>query len=123
VAWLFGKANSGIIYGDSFVSAIALGAMSGMGRAVGAGLGATIVTFSATGLKPQRWAFVVALLYVVAAQPRYHWVRTPTNWDRLSQSVDVLWPAVVCLSVAAIIGWLRRGHFITANSQASRTPS
>lgn len=106
-AWLVGKVNTGIMYGDSFVAALGLGVMNGMGRAICAGLGAAVVAFWATGRRPHRWALVVALLYAVAARPHYHYVRPTTNWDRISQTADVLWPAVVCLLVAAVIGWKR----------------
>src|ERR1700756_4601359 len=77
-SWLFGMATNGVIYHDVGVfSAIAIGAMDGMGRAVSAAFGAAIVTFFATGQKPHRWAVVVALLYVLAARPHYHFVTSP----------------------------------------------
>jgi hypothetical protein len=95
----------------------AFGVMSGMGRAVSAAFGAALVTFSITGQKPQRWALVVALLYFLAARPHYHWVDTPTNLGRLSQSADLLWPSVVCLSVPAMIGSMRGRHSMTARSE------
>jgi|GEM_PF-1148789 hypothetical protein len=109
VAWPFAKINSGIVYGGSIVSAIAMGMMTGMGRAVCAAFGAAIVTLLITGAKPQRWAWVVALLYVVASKPHIHWTRSPTSWDRWWQGADLLWPAILCLVVAAIIGKKRLG--------------
>lgn len=118
MAWLFGKLTDGMIYHASFPSAIAIGAMNGMGRAVSAAFGAAIVTFCATGKSPQRWALVVALLYVLAARPHYHWVGSPTNLDRLTQSADILWPAVACLSIAAMIGRMRRQHLKAATDNA-----
>lgn len=118
-AWLFGQVTNRITYGYSVGSALGMGVMTGMGRAVCAGFGAAIVTLSAIGVKPQRWAWVVALLYVFAARPHYHWARTPTGWDRLSQGADVLWPAVVCVAVAAIIGRLRHGHSMTSSESGN----
>ena len=108
LAWLFAKAKPETLYGDSFVAAISLGVMNGMPRAICAGLGAAVVTFAATSKRPHRWASVVALLYVVVARPHYHYVRPATTWYRIAQIADVLWPAIMCLFVAAIIGWKRR---------------
>jgi hypothetical protein len=118
-AWLFGHMTNRITYGDTVGSALGMGVMTGMGRAVCAGFGAAIVTLSAIGMRPQRWAWIVALLYVVAARPHYHWSRTPTGWDRLSQTADVLWPAVVCVGVAAIIARMRQGRSMTSSESGN----
>lgn len=106
LAWLFGRLSSGVIYGDGVLDAIAMGVMTSMGRAVAAALAAAIVTLSAAGPKPERWAFLVAILYVVDAS-RMHWHLPPRAWDRLWQSVDLLWPALACAVVAVIIARLR----------------
>ena len=60
-SWLFGKLNEHVIYGDSVAAAIAMGVMTGMGRAVCASIGAFSCVF-ANGEKPYRWGFVVAVL-------------------------------------------------------------
>ena len=106
-AWLFGRLNGGIIYGNSVPDAIAMGMMTSMGRAVAAALAAAIVTLAVASQKPERWAFMVAILYAVKA-PTMHWQVPPRAWDRLEQSVDVLWPAVACVVVANITARLRR---------------
>jgi hypothetical protein len=121
VAWPFMLANNGVIYGDSIISAIANGLVSGMGRAVCAGLGATVVTLSAAGEKPQRWASIVAVLYVFAARPHYHWTGSSTKWLLISQGVDVLWPAIVCLAVATIVGKKKLGHPNAGKSDGARS--
>ncbi len=120
-SWLFGKLNEHVIYGDSVAAAIAMGVMTGMGRAVCAAIGAFIVAFFANGEKPYRWGFVVAVLYLVAARPHVHWARTPTTWDRISQATDLLWPVIVCITTASMLGWLRRGKATTQNNTASAT--
>jgi hypothetical protein len=88
------------------LDAIAMGVMDSMGRAIAAALAAATVTLSATSKKPYRWAFVVAILYIVKA-PTQHWHVSPTAWGRLWQTVNVLWPALACLVVAIIIAKLR----------------
>jgi hypothetical protein len=105
--WLFGRLSNGVIYGDGVLDAIAMGVMDSIGRAMAAALAAATVTLSATSQKPHRWAFVVAILYVVRA-PTQHWHVSPTAWDRLWQSVNVLWPALVCVVVGVITAKLRR---------------
>jgi hypothetical protein len=110
LSWLFAKAKPETLYGDSVLAAISLGVANGMARAICAGLGAALVAFCGIGERPHRWASVVALLYIVAARPHYHFVRPATSWYRIAQTVDVIWPAIVCLAVAAIIGWKRRNR-------------
>jgi hypothetical protein len=107
-AWLFGRLNSRAIYGDGVLDAIAMGVMTSMGRAMTAALAAAIVALSAAGPKPERWAFIVAALYVVDVPVRMHWHLPPTAWDRLWQSVDLLWPAFACVVVAIVTARLRR---------------
>ena len=105
----FGKLTDGIIYGGSMFSAVAMGIVTSMGRAACAAIGAVIATRWAVGPKPQRWALVVALLYMVASRPRYHYVAPPTTWDRVSDAANLAWPAIACVATAGLVGWLRRG--------------
>ena len=112
-----GRVANGITYGDNFVAAIAMGIMDSTGRSVCAAFGAAIVTLAATGVKPHRWAVVVALLYAIAAQPRFHWNNPPTTWDRIWQTANILWPAVVCLITAFLIAKFRRRSSGTAGDE------
>jgi hypothetical protein len=105
-AWLFGRLNSGITYRDGVFDEIAMGVMTSMGRATAAALAAALVTLAAAGPKPERWAFIVAILYLTKA-PTMHWQVPPGAGDRLWQSVDVLWPALACAVVAIITARLR----------------
>jgi hypothetical protein len=107
-AWLFGKLNERVIYGDSVFAAIAMGAMTSMGRALAASLAAVLVTLVAVSPKPQRWAYIVALLYLVAPPVRYHWHVPPTTWYRLWQGVDRAWPVVACILAAVITARLQQ---------------
>jgi hypothetical protein len=104
--WLFGKLNSGIVYGGGLLDAIAMGVMTSMGRAVAAGLAATAVALLVESRKPQRWVFIVAILYAVEV-PRPHWHVAPRVWDQLWQSVDAYWPPLVCVVVAFCLSKFR----------------
>src|ERR1700735_349709 len=101
VPWLaiaFGKLNSGIIYDSVWYEAIAMGMMTSMGRAVAASLAGAITAMVVDDKKPERWALIVAALYVVDAPVRYgRWHVSPTPWDHLSRAVDLIWPAIACL--------------------------
>jgi hypothetical protein len=110
LAWLFGKLNNGIIYGDSVLAAIAMGVMTSLGRAFAASVAGGLVTLTAAGRKPERWAFIIAILYVVDAPVRRHWHLPPTGWDRLWQSVDLLFPAIVCVAAAFMTVRFRRAR-------------
>lgn len=101
LVWLFSKLNDKIIYGDSVLEAIAMGAMTSMGRSVSAVLAGLLVTFTASGRKPERWAFVVATLYVIDTPVRHHWHSGPTAWDRIWQTSDLMFPALACVAAAA----------------------
>jgi hypothetical protein len=101
-AWFFGKLNERVTYGDSVFAAIAMGVMTSMGRALAAALAAVLVTLLAISPKPHRWAFIVALLYLVAPPVRYHWAVPPTAWYRLWQGVDRSWPVIACIFAAVI---------------------
>jgi hypothetical protein len=60
--WPFMKL--GITYGDSVLSAVAMGIMNSIGRTLAAGLAGVMVTLVASGRKSERWSLLVAILYV-----------------------------------------------------------
>jgi hypothetical protein len=107
LGWLFDKLNAKVIYGDTVVEALAMGAMTSMGRSFAAILAGLLVTFTADGRKPERWALAVATLYVIDAPVRHHWYLGPTPWDRIWQASDLLFPALACIG-AAMTTRLRR---------------
>jgi hypothetical protein len=106
VPWLslaFGKLNSKITYDSVWFEAIAMGMMTSMGRAFAASLAAVITTTAVDARKPERWALIVAALYLFDAPIRYGARHiAPTAWDRGWQIVDRIWPAVACLIFAIV---------------------
>ena len=116
LALLFGKASSGITYGDGFFGAIAMGAMMSMGRAICAGIGGAIVSFAAIGSKRHRWAGVVALLYLVASRP--HFFHLDARWYYWLREAALLWPPILCLTVAATIARIRGTQLPVTSNQA-----
>lgn len=107
LAGFFQGLNDGIKYGDSLYSAIAMGIMTSLGRTVAAILAGVLVALAVSGRKPARWALVLATLYVVDARVSFHWEAPPMAFDRLWQSVNLLFPAVACIAAAAITARLR----------------
>ena len=108
-SWLFGKLNEHFIYSDNVFSMVMMGVMMSMGRAVSAILAAAIVVVSADSEKPERWAYIIAVLYVVDAPVRYgRWYVSPTVLDRLSRGVDRLFPAIACIIGAVVIAHFQR---------------
>jgi hypothetical protein len=110
LAWPFAKLNEGIVYGDGVSSALAMGVMSSMGRTLAAVFAGVLVTVIVAGRKSELWALIVAVLYVVDAPVRHHWGYPATAWDRLWQTVDLVFPAVACIAAAFIIARLRRNR-------------
>ena len=107
-ALTIGRLGNGVIYGDSIWSAIAFGLVGSLGRTACAVLGAVIVTLSAQSRRPKRWAWVVALLYILFAAPRVHYRVAPTTWDSVARVADILWPAVFCVVTAMLIAFRKR---------------
>ena len=103
----FQRLNDGIrYYGDSLYSGIAMGVMTSVGRTIAAIVAGALVTLVASGRKPERWALVVAALYVLHA-PRFHWEGPPTAFDRLWQCVNLLFPALACIVAAGVTARFR----------------
>jgi hypothetical protein len=105
--------NDGIVYRDGVLSALAMGVMSSMGRTLAAVVAGILITVVVTSQKSELWALVVAALLVVDAPVRHHWGYPATAWDRLWQSVDLLFPALACVLAAVLTAYLRRtrSHF------------
>jgi hypothetical protein len=106
----FGRLNDKVVYGDSVLSAIALGIMSSLSRTLAAVLAGILVTVVISSRKSELWALIVAALYVVDAPVRHHWGPPATRWDHLWQSVDLAFPAIACVVVAIITARLRRNR-------------
>jgi len=109
LAWVFGKLNSRIIYGDSVLDAVAMGLMTSMGQTVAAALAGVAATLAIESPKPQRWSLVIAALYLTYAPWRSHWFLSPTWWDRIWQVVHIVAPAAFCIACAAITAHVTTG--------------
>ena len=108
-SWVFGKLNEHFIYSDNVFSMSIMGVMTSMGRAVSAILAAAIVDVAADSEKPERWAYLIAVLYVVDAPVRYgRWYVPPTVLDHLARGLDQVFPAVACIIGAAVIAHFQR---------------
>jgi hypothetical protein len=109
-SWPFEKLNNHFTYSsENVVSAVMMGVMLSMGRAVSAALAAALGCVSADGETPERWGYIVAVLYVAYASVRaIRWNVPPTVWDRLWQGVDRLFPAIACVIAAIVIAHYRR---------------
>jgi hypothetical protein len=110
-SWPFDKLNVHFTYSGSLLSAVMMGVMTSMGRAVSATVAVAIVCVSADSETPERWAYIVAVLYVADASLRaFHWKWNvpPTIWDHLWLGVDRLFPAIACVIGAIVIAHYRR---------------
>lgn len=105
-----GKVNDGVVYGEGVFSAIAMGVMSSLARTLAAILAGVLVTAIIANHKSELWALIVAILYVVDAPVRHHWGAPATGWDKLWQSVDLVFPAIACIAAALITARLRRNR-------------
>lgn len=108
VGWPLDKLTSRITYTDTLFNALALGVVNSLDRTLAAILGGVLVVVVIRGRKPEFWAFIVAVLYLLNA-PRPGWVSPATDWDRLWQTVSMVFPAIACIVAAFITARLRRG--------------
>ena len=112
VAWIlqwpsYDRLINAVVRDETVLSAVAMGVMSSMGRTFAAVLAGVLVTVVAAGRKSHFWALIVAVLYVVDAPVLHHWGYAATAWDRLWQSVDLLFPAIACILGAVVIAHFR----------------
>ena len=101
--WPFASLQNRVSFDETFLSGLALGVLNSMGRTLAAVLAGVLVTRMVDGRKRAFWALIVAVLYVVDAPVRYHWGYPATSWDRLWQTVGLLFPAVACMTVVAVL--------------------
>src|SRR5260370_37837787 len=90
-SWPFDKLNVHFTYLGSLLSAVMMGVMTSMGRAVSAIVAVAIVCVSADSETPERSAYIVAVLYVADASLRafpWQWNAPPTISEHLSVGVD-----------------------------------
>lgn len=106
--WPFSKINDGIIYGDGVLSAIAMGVMSSVARTIAAMFAGAFVTLIIPSRKPEGWALIVGVLYIIGAPVRFHWGNPATGFDRLWQGVSLVFPCLACFAVAVFVARLRR---------------
>ena len=106
VSWPLSKITRGITYPDTIFSAFALGAMNSLDRALTAILAGVLVTVVVGGRKSELWSLIVAVLYLAYA-PRVHWALPQTGWDRIWQSVALVFPPIACVVAAIITARLR----------------
>ena len=106
---IFSKLNAPLIYSDNVLSIVMMSVMTSMGWAVSAILASANVVVSVDTEIPERWAYTMALLYLLDA-PRRHgrWYVPTAVLDRLSRIVDRLSPAIGCKIGAAAIAHFQR---------------
>lgn len=103
-AIVFGKLNSKIIYDDVWYEAIAMGMMISMGRALAAVLACVVITLVVDARHPERWALIVAALYLIDSPVHYgQWHIVPTSWDQLWRAIDFVWPTIACVIAAMVM--------------------
>jgi hypothetical protein len=102
------RLTNGISYGDGAFGAIAMGFMESLPWLFATAIAGICVTLIAIGQKPERWALVVAILYVVSHLANSRWSSPPTGWWlRMYQWAALLSPATACVAAATITGRVR----------------
>jgi hypothetical protein len=107
VASPISKLTDGVVYDHGIPSALAMGVMSSLPRAFAAGIAGALVAVVIGGRRPWTWASIVCFLYVVDIPLRHHWGYPATAWDRLWQSVDLLFPVIVCVAAVVLVSRFR----------------
>ena len=108
LSWFFSRFTDGIPHQDDIPGAISMGILMSLGRSFAAGLAGVLATLTVASKKPDRWAPLIAALYVIDAPVRHHWNFPATSWDRLWQGIDLVFPAIVCVAAAFVTSRLRQ---------------
>jgi hypothetical protein len=96
-----------IPHDDGVFGMITMGFLESLPWLFAAAIAGVCVTLTATGRKPERWAFVIALLYVANHLAHSHWSSPPTGSLRLYQWAGLLSPAIACIVAAGITARFR----------------
>jgi len=100
LSFLFARLSGGIPYGRSILAALAMGVMLSLGRTCAAVLAGMFVALTAVGPRPERWAWLLAILYATDTPWRSHWLHAATPWDRAWQGVALVLPPLAYLAAA-----------------------
>src|SRR5260370_40414039 len=106
IGWPLSKLTSRMTYTNTLFDAFALGIMNSLARAITAILAGVLLTFAVDGRKSELWAVSLAGLYLIYT-PRFHWVIRPTDWDRLWQGIDLVFPPIACIAAAFVTARVR----------------
>jgi hypothetical protein len=96
-----------ISHDDDVIGAIAMGFMESLPWLFATAIAGVCITVTAIGRKPERWAFVVAILYVASHLMRTRRISPPTGWFRTYQWAELLSPAIACVAAALMTARLR----------------
>jgi hypothetical protein len=100
--------TDGISHDENVIGAIATGFLDSLPQLFATAIAGACVTLTAIGRKPERWAFVVAILYVVSHFLTSRWSVPPAGWwMRTYQWAALLSPAIACVAAATITGRFR----------------
>jgi hypothetical protein len=97
-----------ISHDQDVAGAIAMGFMESLPWLLATAIAGVCITLTAIGRKPERWAFVVAILYVASHLLNTRWSSPPTGWwIRTYQWAALLSPAIACVAAAIITARFR----------------
>jgi hypothetical protein len=95
-------------YSDTPLTAVVFGIEMEMSSALVAAISGALVTLIATGKKPERWAFVIAVLAIIR---RGSFSRMPLEqWYRIMKYTAILFPVVMCIASAYLVAYFRSKH-------------
>jgi hypothetical protein len=100
--------TDGISHDENVIGAIATGFLDSLPQLFATAIAGVCITLTAIGRKPERWAFIIAILYVASHLATSRWSVPPTGWwMRTYQWAALLSPAIACVAVAIITGRFR----------------
>jgi hypothetical protein len=105
----FGKVTHGIgihYYGD-FAGGVVMPIVMSLPYALVAAVVGASVVWLVESDRPIGWTLVPTFLYALGLFHASHWVRPPTSFERVGDTIRTLLPAVACI-VAGILAAKRR---------------
>lgn len=101
--------TDGISHDENVIGAISTGFLESLPWLFATAIAGVCVTLTAIGRKPERWAFVIAVLYVASHLATSHWSVPPAGWwMRTYEWAALLSPPIACVATAIITGRFRK---------------
>jgi hypothetical protein len=119
----FGKLTKwiGITYYGDFEGGVVMPIVLALPYALVAAFVGVLVAWIVESDRPIRWTVVPTFLYALGVFHPSHWVRPPTPFERVGDTIRMLLPAVACIVAGIVPAKRRAASRVSRPSKATET--